>query len=162
MIAISSSSASSTRFDDMLVFSPKMGGLDAVFDGADFARDYTPASILLASLLVHRRAHPDDTWPPVVLDWANPSSLSARGGWVGDALDVNGQLSGSRLWELDRRLADEQARSDCQDFVVEAVGPLEKQRGYALRVQTGYIAPQILGYSITEGSTTVQLSKVLG
>ncbi len=150
-----------TRIDAAMTYDPSFRALDAVFDGHDFVLDETPASVLLHSLLVDRRAHPDDTWPTPVPDWANPSSLNARKGWVGDALDLNGQLVGSRLWELDRRLADEQTRSDCQDYLVEAVQPLEAQRGYAIQIQVAWELPQILGYSVTVGSTTIQLKKAM-
>ncbi len=150
-----------TRIDVALTYDSSLRALDTVFDGKDFVLDDTPASVLLGSLLVDRRAHPDDTWPPAVPDWANPSSLSARKGWVGDALDQHGLLVGSRLWELDRRLAEEQTRSDCQDYLVEAVQPLESQRGYAIKIQVAWEMPQILGYSVTVGSTTIQLKKAL-
>ena len=156
------SSAAGTVFDAAIVYDPHLRALDAVFNGVDFEIDTTPASVLLHSLLVNRRAHPDDPWPPEVPDWANPSSLTARGGWVGDALDPTGQLVGSRLWELDRRLADEQTRSDCQDYLVEALTPLETSRGYAISVQTGWEASQILGYGVTVGSTNLQLRKAFG
>lgn len=149
-------------FDAAIAYDLNFRALDAVFNGVDFAIDTTPASVLLHSLLVDRRAHPDDQWPAPVPDWANPSSFTARGGWVGDALDPAGQLVGSRLWELDRRLADEQTRSDCQDYLVEALAPLETSRGYAISVQTGWELPQILGYGVTVGSTTIQLKKALG
>ncbi|MDE3106518.1 MAG: phage GP46 family protein, partial [Acidobacteriota bacterium] len=145
-----------TRIDAALAYDPTLRALDTVFDGTDFVLDETPASVLLGSLLVDRRAHPDDTWPQPVPDWANPSSLNARKGWVGDALDQNGLLAGSRLWELDRRLSVEQTRSDCQDYLVEAVQPLESQRGYAIKIQVDWEMPQILGYSVTVGSTTIQ------
>ena len=148
--------------DIALTYDNAARDLDVVFNGVDFEIDPTPASVLLHSLVVRRRAHPDDPWPASVPDWANPSSFTARGGWVGDALDPNGWLVGSRLWELDRRLADDQTRSDCQDYLVEALAPLETSRGYAIAVQTGWEMPQILGYSVTVGSTTLQLQKAFG
>ncbi len=150
-----------TLVDAALIYDPTLRALDAVFTGTDFGLDETPASVLLGSLLVDRRAHPDDTWPAPVPDWANPSSFNARRGWVGDALDPSGRLVGSRLWELDRRDNSEQTRSDCQDYLVEALTPLETVRGYAIQINVAWEKPQILGYSVTVGATTIQLKKAL-
>ncbi|WP_298283128.1 phage GP46 family protein [Acidocella sp.] len=144
-----------------MAYSATLRGCDVVYAGSDFVLDATPASVLLISLLNNRRAHTDDTWPAPVPDWANPSSLTARGGWCGDALDPSGNLAGSRLWEAERRVANEETRQDVQDYVVEAVQPLESWRGYALRMATQYLAPTILAYRVQAGSTTVQLTKAL-
>lgn len=152
-------SINGASFDAALTYDATQGGLDAVFSGADFAIDTTPTSILLHALLVERRAHLDDTWPEPVPDWSNPTTLMARRGWVGDALDAQGRLVGSRLWELDRRLANEQTRADCQNYLVEALTPLEQSRGYAVSVQVGRYVGQLLGYSVTAGTTTIQLKK---
>lgn len=149
------------QFDAALTYDLAQDGLDAVFNGADFAIDTTPASVLLHSLMVQRRAHPDDVWPAPVPDWSHPDTLSARGGWVGDMLDELGRRVGSRLWELDRRLANEQTRADCQDYLVEALAPLEQTRGYAIKIAATWSAPQTLSASVTAGSTTIQLKKAL-
>ncbi len=150
-----------TPIDIQVAYDAQLGCCDVVFNGTDFALDETPASVLLLSLLNERRAHPDDTWPQPVPDWANPNSLNARRGWVGDALDPNGQRAGSRLWELDRRLEDEQTRSDCQAYLVEALEPLEAQRNYALQIAVSWVASGILGYRVRAGNTAVSLKKAL-
>lgn len=146
-------------FDAALTYNFEQGGLDAVLTGTDFAVDNTPASVLLHALLVDRRAHPDDVWPTPVPDWSHPDTLTARRGWVGDALDASGQLVGSRLWELERRLANEQTRADCQNYLVEALTPLEQSRGYAVKIQVSPFAGQTLPYSVTAGATTIQFQK---
>lgn len=154
-------SINGVSFDAALTYDPAQGGVDAVFTGTDFAIDTTPASVLLHSLIVERRAHPDDAWPAPVPDWSNPATLTARRGWVGDMLDAFGRRVGSRLWELDRRLADEQTRADCQNYLVEALGPLEQSRGYAVKVQVGRFEGQRLPYSVTAGATIIQITKAL-
>ena len=154
--------SSGSTIDIQVAYSATLRGCDVVFNGTDFALDATPASVLLLSLLAGRRAAPVDTRPTPVPDWWTPSSSTARAGYPGDALAPSGALAGSRLWELERRLADDQARQDCQDYIAEALTPLETQRGYAMQIAVEYVAPQILGYRVRAGSTTIQLKKALG
>ncbi|OYV32827.1 MAG: hypothetical protein B7Z80_25785 [Rhodospirillales bacterium 20-64-7] len=143
--------------DIALAYNPDWKCCDVVFNGTDFALDPTPASAMLMSILAKRRAAPDDVLPTPMTDWANPASLNARGGYPGDALDTAGQLTGSRTWLLARRLADEQTRQDCENYVAEGLAWLESIRGYALSLLVRYVAPGILGYRARAGNTTVQL-----
>lgn len=147
-----------TPVDIQVAYDPDTHELDVVFNGTDFALDETPGSVLLLSLLTDRRAHPDDTWPVAVPDWANPSSFTARRGAVTDSLDPMGYLAGSRMWELHRRLMDAQTPNDAQDYIVESVQPLETLRGYALQVEVKEVTQTILGYRVRCGSTTVQIT----
>ncbi len=144
--------------DIALAYNPALKCCDVVFNGTDFALDTTPASAMLFSLLARRRAKPDDVVPSPVRDWAHPHSLNARGGWAGDALDKNGQLSGSLLWLYERALASEETRNGVEAAVAEAVGWLETIRGLALQISVGYVKPQILGYRVRAGNTAVALS----
>lgn len=143
--------------DIALAYNPATKSCDVVFNGTDFALDATPASAMLFSILAKRRAGPDDALPTPMADWANPSSLNARGGWCGDALDTTGQLVGSRTWLLSRRKADEATRLDCETYLAQGLAWLESARGYAIQLVVRYVAPGILGYRARAANTTVAL-----
>ncbi len=145
--------------DISLAYNPTLRCCDVVFNGTDFALDTTPASAMLFSILADRRAKPDDVLPTPVPDWKEPASFTARGGYPGDALSPTGTLTGSRMWLLTRRLADEQTRVDAENYIAEAVQWLEDVRGLALQLMVRYVAPEILGYRLRAGDTTISLQQ---
>jgi phage gp46-like protein len=148
--------------DIALAYNPAIRGCDVVFNGTDFALDSTPASAMLFSLLANRRAAPDDKVSTQVTTPLAPQSFTARGGYPGDALDQTGQLAGSRLWLLQRALADEQTRIDAQNYVAEALSWLETVRGQAVQIAVRWFAPDILAYRAIAGATTLQLKQAVG
>lgn len=147
--------------DIALAYDPVRRGCDVVFNGTDFALDATPASAMLMSVCADRRAKPDDSLPSPVDDWATPNSFTARRGYPGDALDPAGALTGSRMWLLERRLADEQTRVDAENYLAEACGWLETVRNLAVQITVRWVAPQILGFRVVAGNTALQLRKAL-
>ena len=134
---------------------------DVVFTGTDFGLDYTPASAMLMSVCANRRAKPDDVVPTVVTNWATPQSFTARGGYPGDALDPTGALIGSRLWLVQRALADQQTLTDVQNYLAESLAWLESIRGFAVQIAVRWVAPQILRFRARAGNTVLQLQKAV-
>jgi phage gp46-like protein len=145
-------------FDVALAYDPVNHRCDVVFNGQDFAIDRTPASAMLFSILADRRARPDDVLPTPVPDWSNPSSLTARRGWPGDALDPNGQLTGSRVWLYIRAKETVATRLGVQSAIAEATQWLTTQRGLALQLIVRWIRRGVLGYQLSAGRTTVQIN----
>jgi phage gp46-like protein len=147
--------------DIALTYDPVRRGCDVVFNGTDFALDATPASAMLMSVCADRRAKPDDALPSPVDDWAHPNSFTARRGYPGDALDPAGGKVGSRMWLLQRRLEDEQTRTDAENYLLEACSWLESVRNLAVQITVRWIAPQFLGYRVRAGKTVLQLTRAI-
>jgi hypothetical protein len=156
--------------DVAIAYNQELRCCDVVFNGRDFALDETPASAMLFSVLAQRRARPDDVVPTVVTDWSEPSSLTARGGTPCDALDPNGQLSGSRVWlyvrspasPLPDNLAGEATRQGIETAIAESVSWLETIRGFALSLRVRYVAASMIGFRLRAGNTAVQLKLPVG
>lgn len=150
-----------TAIDIQLAYNATLRVCDVVFDAPDFSLDETPASVLLFSVLANRRAKQDDVLPFPVPDWADPNTFNARRGSALDALDPAGALAGSRLWLVERALADEATRQAVENYLAEAVGPLEQARGYALQIVVRYLSGTILGYGVRAGATNIEFKKAL-
>lgn len=153
--------ATSTR-DFALVYDPVNRRADYQFNGTDFVFDSTPASAMVFSLFVNRRARPDDPLPAVVADWTAPSTLRARGGWCGDFLSALNGLVGSRLWLLVRRKATEQTRADAAQYAAEGLAWLETVRGYAVDVAAFWVknvGTPTLGLRCRAGRTTISVTR---
>ncbi len=153
--------ATPTR-DFALVYDPVNRRADYQFAGSDFVFDTTPASAMVFSLFVDRRARPDDPLPVVVPDWSRPSTLTAMRGWVGDFLSSSGALVGSRLWLLKRRKATDQTRQAAIEYGAEALGWLQTVRGYAVAVSAAWadnMATPTLALKCKVGATTVTVKR---
>jgi phage gp46-like protein len=112
----------SRHFDVALQFDAATRSTDVALgaDG-DLAIDLTPATALLVSIGVDRRAEPDDELPSgrdALLNAASPS-FSRRRGFPGDAT-APGPRTGSRLWLLDREKQTEITRQRAEDYGLEA------------------------------------------
>lgn len=90
----------------------------------DIIRDETGAIVqetsfrtaILTSLLWNRRADPEDELPYAYKGVS--SSIDAdRQGWVGDILDEQGRLVGSKLWLLDQELNINDTRLRAVEYV---------------------------------------------
>ena len=78
--------------DVALQYDPVKRCCDLVFNGRDFALDYTPGSAMLFSILAERRAANDDVLPDTVPDYTAPSTFIARRGadLAGDRAEPGG------------------------------------------------------------------------
>ncbi|WP_458789284.1 phage GP46 family protein [Adonisia turfae] len=92
-------------------------GLASVPDSA------TLESEVVTSLFTDRRAAADDRLP----DPAGEASLERRGWWADALHEVAGHLTGSKLWLLVRRKADEETRLLAELYAREALQHLIDQ-----------------------------------
>lgn len=128
-----------TPYVDMaLAYDPTTRRCDCVFDGADFVLDDTPATPLLVAIGVDRRAHPDDVVLNMPADPSRPSTLNARRGWPGDALDPQGRFSGSRIWVFRDQKQTETVRRSLEGAAAEALDFFESERGMAVALSVTY------------------------
>lgn len=95
------------------------GQLDLVLD-AGIASETGFETAILTSLLLHRRADPEDILP-YGYKGKNGGLSDDRQGWVGDVLDGKGRLVGSKLWLLDQELATAETRQRAIEYVRQAL-----------------------------------------
>lgn len=140
---------------------------DLVYDGNDWTLDTTPATPMLVAMVAHRRANTDDDVPSPVASPLTPSSLVARGGWPGDALDGQGRLTGSRLWLLDRAKATASTLQLAAAYAAEGLEQVEADRGIAIALKAAWspLKPPGGKYLILDalaGTTAVQVEQAIG
>jgi phage gp46-like protein len=117
------------------------------FDGTRFATDVTigpdgdlvlddtPATPVLMSLGLDRRALPEDELPTGRSPTNMPQALVERRGWAGDALDHAGRLAGSRLWLLDRAKQTEETRRLAEIYARESLSWLSAEYGISPTIE---------------------------
>lgn len=95
------------------------GLLDIVIDNG-VVEETTIKAALLASLMLNRRADPEDILP-YGYQGKEGALTDDRQGWVGDILDTKGRLVGSKLWQLDQELATQETLQRARQYMREAV-----------------------------------------
>lgn len=97
------------------------GLLDIVFDeNGGVIMETGFETVVLTSLLLNRRADPEDILP-YGYQGKNGALGDDRQGWVGDVLDEKGRLVGSKLWLLDQELATNETRARATEYVRQAL-----------------------------------------
>lgn len=107
------------------------GLLDVVIDNGVVHED-TIKTALLASLLLNRRADPEDELP-YGYKGKGGALTDDRQGWVGDILDSQGRLVGSKLWLLDQELATEETVQRGKQYIRECT-EWSIEDGYVSRI----------------------------
>lgn len=95
------------------------GLLDIVIENG-VVEETTIKAALLASLMLNRRADPEDILP-YGYQGKEGALTDDRQGWVGDILDTKGRLVGSKLWQLDQELATPETLQRARQYMREAV-----------------------------------------
>jgi len=89
-------------------------------------------TVILTSLLWNRRADPEDILP-FAYQGVSGGIDSDRQGWVGDILDEQGRMVGSKLWLLDQELAVEETKKRAIEYVKQAL-KWAVQDGYVTKI----------------------------
>lgn len=100
--------------DLALVWSAAAGAADLAMIDSDLASDAGLTTAVLLSLMLDRRALPDDVPPS-----GDPNDR--RGWWADEFLDVEGDRYGSRLWLLDRSVLTGETARRAEEYVREAL-----------------------------------------
>lgn len=117
----------------------------ALGDDADLLIDDTPATPMLVSLFSDRRAKADDELPDAIADFNAPTSFVKRRGWVGDAVDADGERRGSRLWLLNREKQTEMTRRRAEIYAAESLAWALGETGAAALVEATWLRRNTLG-----------------
>ncbi|ARQ59179.1 hypothetical protein EFR00_24880 [Rhizobium sophoriradicis] len=128
-------------------------------DDYDLAIDETPIPAILMSVGLDRRAAPDDPLPEGRSQFLAPASFSERRGCAGDALDPYGNLTGCRLWLLDRAKRTETTRQLCEFWLSESLAWAKKETGEPAEIEVEWLGPDILGYRVQVQDASVMLSR---
>ncbi|MGN6777564.1 phage GP46 family protein [Rhizobium sp.] len=153
-------------YDLALAYDPDQRKCDLVLaDDCDLLIDETPVPAMLLSIGLDRRAAPDDPLPEGRTQFLAPVSFSERRGCAGDALDPAGQMTGSRLWLLDRAKATETTRQLTEYWLEEALSWAEPETGEPAEIEVGWLqtgATSILGYRAQVDDASLSLSRRVG
>ena len=145
--------------DIALAYDPATRTCDMVFTGRDFLLDDTPATAMLVSLGVDRRADPDDELPVAVVDEDRPPTFNARRGCVGDALHGR---RGCKWWLLSREKQTERTRQRTVIYAEQALGWMEDARGVVPSVTADWMARNMLRVLCYVGTAVVDVSLAVG
>ena len=151
-------------FHDLaLSYDPDLRRCDLTLDDDfDLAIDETSVTPILMSLGLDRRASPDDPLPIGISDFLTPASFIERRGAVGDALDRNGDLTGSKDWLLDRAKETETTRMMVEYWTREALAWSLDITGSAPEVEVWWAAPGVLARRVMVDGEAVSLSRRIG
>jgi len=147
-------------FDLALCHDPQIRRCDLVIgDDGDLVIDETPVTPVLLSIGLDRRAAPDDELPEGRTRFLAPASYSERRGAVGDALDPDGDLTGSRCWLLNRAKETETTRALYYFWLKESLACAEPETGEPADIDVWWSAPQRLSYRLLVHDTEISLSR---
>lgn len=128
-------------------------------DDGDLAIDETPIPAILMSVGLDRRAGPDDELPEGRSRFLTPSGFVERRGCVGDALDPAGELTGSRLWLLDRAKHTDTTRLLVQHWLSEALIWAAAETGQPARIEVSWLRSGVLGYRVEVEDASLSLTR---
>lgn len=149
-------------FDLALAFDPATRRVDlALAADGDLALDLTPATPMVLSLGCDRRARPDDELPSGLAETNRPTTLVARRGWAGDAMDGRGERIGSRLWLLDRAKTSDLTRLMAIEWAREAFAWAQEETGTAAAIEVEWQRRDVLGVQVTVDGRTVSMPRSL-
>ncbi|MEH0076050.1 phage GP46 family protein [Pannonibacter sp. Pt2] len=144
------------EFADLaLAFDPvtRRGDL-ALTEAGELVIDYTPATSMMLSAGLDRRANPDDTLPTGTDFFsAARGAFGLRRGALADALDGEGRRTGTRLWLLDREKQDDgplnpdQTRARALAYLAEAFAWSEVELAEAAVITAEWLRPGVLGWT---------------
>ncbi len=152
--------ATAGALDIALQYDQTRLGCDLVWNGGDFALDTTPVTNMLMALGCDRRAHPTDTLPEpgtAFLDQPGAMLADLRRGWCGDALDAQGQRTGSRLWLLARAKATEQTRKLAEGAAAESLAQVQSMLGVPIQLTVRWVNDTMLGLRASAGTAVVSI-----
>lgn len=150
-------------FDLALTYDKDARSCDlALGDDCDLAVDTTSLPAVLMSVGLDRRAAPDDELPEGRSQMLAPISFSERRGCPGDGLDPFGDLTGSRLWLLDRAKQSEQTRQMTEFWLAECLAWAQPETGIAPEIEVQWLQRNVLGYRVMVVDGSVSLSRRIG
>lgn len=136
-------------FDLAFTFDPDTRRCDLQLgaDG-DLLIDETPATSMMLSYGLDRRARPDDELPSGISELNQPVSFVERRGWAGDALDIDYRQIGCRLWLLDRAKEWPATTLMCTEWLKEGFAWVAEETGKAAEIEVAWVSRGILGNRI--------------
>lgn len=148
-------------FDFALQYDPQSLSCDLVIgNDGDLVVDETPATSLLLSVELDRRAAVDDELPQgrdVFL--AQQTGIDVRRGSVCDCVDPMFELIGSKCWLLDRAKETEQTRLLFEMWLKQAVQWVKRETGEEAIVTVKWIRPQTLQWRVVVGDFSVSKTR---
>lgn len=136
-------------FDAALRFDEDARRCDlALGEDGDLLLDFTSITPTMMSIGLDRRADPDDELPQGRSRFLAPASFSERRGCPGDALDENGDVTGSHCWLLERAKETETTRALYEFWLRESLEWVEVAFGTPAEVEVIWHADGVLFYRV--------------
>ncbi|WP_417423626.1 phage GP46 family protein [Hoeflea sp.] len=149
-------------YDLALRYDSKLRRCDLVLgDAGDLVIDETPIPAILLSVGLDRRAAPDDPLPDGRSQFLTPSSFSERRGAIADGLNPLGEMTGSKLWLLNRAKHTETTRLMCEFWLADALAWAEPETGAPAEIEVEWLRRGVLGYRVMVGDSSVSMSRTV-
>lgn len=150
-------------YDLALKFDPASRRCDLVIgDDGDLVIDETSVTPMMMSIGLDRRADEDDPLPEGRTEFLTPPSFSIMRGCAGDALDLAGRRTGSKLWLLDRAKATEQTRLFCEFWLKEALEWVKTDIGSPPEITVTWADEKTLKYRVQIDAVSVSKNVLVG
>lgn len=149
-------------YDLALQYDSRLRRCDLVLgDDGDLVIDETPIPAILMSVGLDRRAALDDPLPDGRSQFLTPSSFSERRGAIVDGLNPFGEMTGSKLWLLNRAKHTETTRLMCEFWLTEALAWAEPETGAPAEIEVEWLRRGVLGYRVMVGDSSVSMSRTV-
>lgn len=147
-------------FDLALTYDPDKRRCDLTLGAdCDLAIDETPIPAILLSVGLDRRAAPDDPLPETRSQFLAPVSFSERRGCAGDGLDPAGEITGSKMWLLDRAKQTETTRQLAAYWLQESLAWAARETGEPATIEVAWVRNEVLGYRVQVQDASVSLTR---
>lgn len=128
-------------------------------DDFNLVLDETPVTPILLSVGVDRRASPDDDLPEGRSQFLAPVSFSERRGALLDGLNSAGDMSGCKLWLLERAKETEITRQLAEYFLAEGLAWAETETDTPAEIEVWWLRSGVLAYRVLVEDVTLELTR---
>ncbi len=150
-----------TGFLDLaLTYDATRRGCDLVLDDEfNLVLDETPVTPILLSVGVDRRASPDDDLPDGRSQFLAPVSFSERRGALLDGLNAAGNMSGCKMWLLERAKETEITRQLGEYYLAEGLAWAEVETGTPAEIEVWWLRAGVLAYRVLVEDVSLELTR---
>lgn len=128
-------------------------------DDFNLVLDETPITPILLSVGVDRRASPDDDLPEGRSQFLAPISFSERRGALLDGLNSAGNMSGCKLWLLERAKETETTRQLAEYYLAEGLAWAETETDTPAEIEVWWLRSGVLAYRVLVEDVTLELTR---
>ncbi|MDZ7926150.1 MAG: phage GP46 family protein [Agrobacterium sp.] len=150
-----------TGFLDLaLTYDATRRGCDlALDDEFNLVLDETPVTPIILSVGVDRRASPDDDLPDGRSQFLAPVSFSERRGALLDGLNAAGDMSGCKMWLLERAKQTEITRQLGEYYLADGLAWAGAETGTPAEIEVWWLRAGVLAYRVLVEDVSLELTR---